>query len=134
MAWGAGTFPEGVYNKLIPGSYINIKVSNAGLPNELERGYLACPVELPWGPDEEVMTVTSADYVNNCFGIFGYLYGSPELKAIDEMFKNASTLYLYRLNGGGEKAKGTFGEALYSGEFGNNITITVEEDPDNPEE
>lgn len=134
MAWGSGTYPEGVYNKVIPGTYINIKVTNNGLPSQSERGYLACPIELPWGPDDEVLVVTSEDYVTDCYSIFGYTYGSPELTYIDEMFKNANTIYLYRLNGGGEKAKGTFGEAKYSGEFGNKITVVVEEDPDNPGE
>lgn len=133
MAWGSGTFPEGVYNKTIPGTYINIRVNNTILNSVTDRGYLAAPVELPWGPDDEVLIVTSEDYAMDCFNIFGVPLGSPELAYIDEMFKNATTLYLYRLNGGGEKAKGTFGEAKYSGEFGNKISIVVEEDPDNPE-
>ena len=133
MAWGSGTYPEGVYNKTIPGTYINIKVNNASYTNASESGYLACPVELPWGTDDEVIKVTSEQYALDCYNIFGYTLGSPELVFIDEMFKNASTLYLYRLNGGGEKAKGTFGTARCSGEFGNKITIVVEEDPNNPE-
>lgn len=131
--WGSGTYVEGVYNKEIPGTYINIKVNNSGTLTNSERGYLACPIELPWGTDDEIIKVTADEYMTNAFQIFGYTFGSPELAFIDEMFKNASTLYLYRLNGGGEKAKGTFGEARCSGEYGNNITIVVEEDPDNPE-
>lgn len=133
MGWGAGPFIEGVYNKEIPGAYINIKVNGSGITINTDRGYLACPIELPWGPDEEILTVTADEYMSNCYQIFGYPLGSPELIFIDEMFKNASTLYLYRLNSGGEKAKGTFGEAKYSGEYGNKITVVVEEDPDNPE-
>lgn len=133
MAWGQGTFTEGVYNKVIPGTYINIKVTRSPNTNISGRGYLACPIELPWGTDDDIITVTANDYATNCYSIFGYTLGSPELAFIDEMFKNASTLYLYRLNGGGEKAKGTFGEAKNSGEFGNKISIVVEEDPDNPE-
>lgn len=133
MAWGSGTYPEGVYNKTIPGTYINIKVNNTGLVANTDRGYLAAPIELPWGSDDEIIKVTAEEYQTNCFKIFGYTFGSPELTFIDEMFKNASTLYLYRLNSGGEKAKGTFGTARCSGEFGNKITVTVEEDPNNPE-
>ena len=134
MGWGSGTYPEGVYNKDIPGTYINIKVNNTSYSNTSERGYLACPIELPWGSDDEVIKVTAEDYALNCYNIFGYTLGSQELVFIDEMFKNASTLYLYRLNSGGEKATGTFGTARCSGEFGNKITIVVEEDPNNPNE
>lgn len=134
MAWGAGTYVEGVYNKEIPGTYINIKVNNSTYVNGSERGFLACPIELPWGTDDDVIKITAEDYPLNAFKVFGYNQGAKELVFIEEMLKNASTLYLYRLNGGGTKAKGTFGEARCSGEYGNKISIIVEDDPDNPSE
>lgn len=133
MPWGAGNYPDGVYNKEIPGTYINIKVNNYDYSNNSDRGYLACPIELPWGTDEDVIKITAEDYMLNSFKTFGYNPGDDELAFVEEMLKNASTLYLYRLNSGGEKAKGTFGEARCSGEYGNNITVVVEEDPNNPE-
>ena len=133
MAWGAGTYPEGVYNKIIPGTYINIKVNNFDYGTNSERGYLACPIELPWGTDDDIITIKAEDYMLDCFSILGYNPGAPELIFIEEMLKNASTIYLYRLNSDGKKAKGTFGEARCSGEYGNNITVVVEEDPNNPE-
>ena len=129
MPWGAGTYVKGVYNKEIPGTYINIKVNNSTYVNGSDRGYLACPIELPWGTDEDVIKVTAEEYPLNAFKIFGYNQGSPELTFVEEMLKNASTLYLYRLNGGGGKAKGALGTARCSGTLGNKISVVVEANP-----
>lgn len=126
MSWGAGQFPEGIYNQTIPGTYINIKVTPTLTQEPAGRGYLGCPISLPWGPDDELLRVTYDEYATDCYNIFGYTLGSEELAFVDEMFKNATTLYLYRLNGGGKVAKGTLGRAKYSGSFGNKITVAVD--------
>lgn len=130
--WGAGYYEDGSIPQ-IPGTYINLKVTPN--PNYVlgERGYLAIPMELDWGLDEQVMTVTADDYVKKAQNYFGYRYGAEELKFIDEMFKNAHTLYIYRTNSG-EKATGKYGTAKCSGELGNTISIVVEENPDYEEE
>ena len=125
--WGAGTFDE--MNKVIPGTYIDIDVSGSPNFQLTDRGFLAVPMELPWGKDGEVMTVTAEQYANYAKEIFGYSYGSPELIYIDEIFKNANTAYIYRLNTG-EKASGSIGKATCSGALGNSITVTVEADPE----
>lgn len=126
--WGAGYYTDGV-TPTIPGVYINLKVTPN--PNVLlsERGKLAIPMALDWGLDDEVIEITSEDYARKSYNILGYRYGSEELKFFDEMFLNANTLYVYRTNSG-EKAAGKFGTAKCSGEFGNNITVRVEENPD----
>lgn len=132
--WGGGPFSVGVYDKTIPGSYINITVNPNLSVTETNRGVVAIPVELVWGTDNEVMTVTKDEYINNCRNIFGLPLGSEELKLVDEVFQNANKAYFYRLNSNGRKAKGVFGEAKNCGKFGNKITVVVENDPDSDTE
>lgn len=129
MAWGGGQF-NGDMSTEIPGTYIDIKVIPTSNTAVGERGYVAVPMELPWGKEGEVFTVTGDEYASKCKEIFGYAQGSPELKNVDELFKNATVVHFYRLNSNGEKAKGTFGEAANAGELGNQITVVIENNPD----
>ncbi len=124
MALGGGTFLT--RNKVLPGAYINF-VSTARASAALsDRGYAAVPMELDWGPENEVITVTSEDFIKNSMKYFGYGYDSDKLKNLREIFANANTLYTYRLNGGGKKASNTFAEARYSGALGNTIKTVIE--------
>lgn len=129
MSWGGGEFST-YMNEVIPGTYVNITVTPKANITYGERGYLAMPMELPWGADGEVFTVTASDYSRNAKEIFGYNIGSEELRNVDEIFKNAKVVHFYRLNSNGEKAKGNIGTAKCSGELGNGITVVVEENPD----
>ena len=130
MAWGGGTFNDAMNNEL-PGTYININVTSNPTRINTNRGYLACPIELPWGSDEDVIVINADDYKQHSMELLGLPAGSKELLYIEEMLQNASVLYLYRVNSG-LKASGKYGEAACSGEIGNDITIVIEEDPDNP--
>ena len=128
MALGGGTFLT--QNKVLPGAYINF-VSAAGASAALgERGYGAVALSLDWGREDEIMEISSSDFQRDSLVIFGYDYTSDKLLYLREMFLNARTLYVYRLNGGGTKASNTLAEALYSGVRGNDITIVVEESTD----
>ena len=128
MALGGGTFLT--QNKVLPGAYINF-VSAAGASAALgERGYGAVALSLDWGREDEIMEISSSDFQRDSLVIFGYDYTSDKLLYLREMFLNAKTLYVYRLNGGGTKASNTLAEALYSGARGNDITIVVEESTD----
>lgn len=129
MSWGGGSFNPEEMNEIVPGAYLNISVTSEPEFQLTDRGYVAVPMELPWGKDGEVITVTAEDYRDHCNDIFGYPLGSKEIAYIDEMFKNASVLYIYRTNGG-ETAKADIGQAQCSGELGNKITVVVEEDPE----
>lgn len=123
MALGGGNFT--LQNKVLPGSYINfVSVANTTL-NSAERGYAAMPLELDWGLDDAIFTVTASDFQKNSRKIFGYDYTDEKLKGIRDLFKNASVVYFYKLTSGGEKAENTFAKALYSGTRGNDITITI---------
>lgn len=130
MPWGGGTFTQAMDN-LIPGTYVNINVTAQVSRITSGRGYLASPIELDWGKDGEVITVTAETYQSSAKELLGKSAGAEGLENIEEMLLNASTLYLYRINSG-KKAEGKFGTAQCSGILGNDITVVIEEDPDNP--
>lgn len=128
MALGGGTFLT--QNKVLPGAYINF-VSAAGASAALgERGYAAVGLSLDWGEEDKIIEVSSADFQTRSMELFGYDYTADELLYLREMFLNASTVYVYRLNGGGTKASNTYATALYGGTRGNDITIVIEEQTD----
>ena len=53
------------------------------------------------------------------------------MKGLRDLFRNAKTAYLYRLNGGGVKASNTYATAKYSGTRGNDLKTVIVADPDN---
>ena len=102
MALGGGVFLT--QNKKLPGTYINFVSANRASANVSDRGYVAMPLVLDWGVDGEVFTVESADIQKESLKLFGYDYTSEELKGLRDLFKNAKTAYLYKLNTNGTKA------------------------------
>lgn len=126
MALGGGTYL--VQNKVLPGAYINFISAARASATLSDRGYVAIPIELNWGP-EEVITVENADIQKNCFELFGYAYTDEEMKPLRELFKGAKTAYIYRINGDGEKASTVIGDftitAKYSGTRGNDIKVVI---------
>jgi hypothetical protein len=128
MALGGGTFLS--QNKVLPGAYINF-VSVAKASAELgERGYAAVGLSLDWGAEDKIIEVSNEDFQTDCMKLFGYDYTSDKLKYLRELFLNASTVYCYRLNGGGTAAENKYAKALYSGVRGNDITICIEKSVD----
>lgn len=122
MALGGGVYLT--QNKVLPGTYINF-ISAARASAELsDRGYIAMPLELDWGEDDTIFTVDSGELQKNSMAIFGYDYTSDKLKEIREIFKNAKTLYAYRLNSG-VQASSNIGKAKYTGIRGNSISIEI---------
>lgn len=106
MALGGGTFLT--QNKILPGAYINfISVANASATLS-DRGIATIPLDMNWGPENQVMTVELADFLKNSQKIFGYAYTADELKPMREIFKHAKTVYFFRLNASGVKAANTF--------------------------
>lgn len=95
-----------------------------------ERGVVGMGLELNWGPDGKIFAITAEEFAKNSLEILGYSYGSDELKGFRDVFKNATKLYAYRLNGGGAKASNTYAEALYSGTRGNDIKIVIKANVD----
>jgi hypothetical protein len=88
------------------------------------------PLELDWGADDKVFTVTSEDFQKNSLSLLGYAYTDERLKGLRDLFLGAKTLYAYRLNGNGQKAKNDYATALYSGTRGNSLKIVVQTNAD----
>ena len=90
MALGGGTFVA--QNKVLPGSYINF-VSLAKAAAVLsDRGICTMPLELDWGPEDEVFTVTNEEFQKNSMKIFGYPAEHEKMKGLADLFLNARTL------------------------------------------
>jgi len=131
MALGGGTFLT--QNKILPGAYINfVSVANASATLS-DRGIATIPLEMNWGPENEVMTVELADFIKNSQKIFGYAYTADELKPMREIFKHAKTVYFFRLNASGTKAACTYCTAKYPGTRGNDIRVVITENENSTE-
>ena len=124
MALGGGIFLG--QNKTLPGSYINF-VSLARIGAALsERGTAAFALEMDWGIEDRVFTVTNEEFIKNAVSIFGYDYADEKMKGIRELFRNAQTLYGYRLGGqGAVQAACEYGDAKYGGERGNDLSVVI---------
>lgn len=130
MALGGGTFVT--QNKKLPGSYINFISKARANANLSDRGFATLPLELDWGKDGEVFTVTNADFEKNCLSIFGYENTHEKMKGLRDLFLNASTLYAYRLNSG-EKASNDYATAKCSGVRGNELKVVITRNADETE-
>lgn len=126
---GGGIFTT--QNKILPGCYVNF-ISTGKLAAALgERGIVALPIELDWGTTE-VMELDNGTLISSAREILGYSYDNEKLVTVREVMKNATRLYLYRLNGAGVKATCTYADAKYAGTRGNNIKIVIAANVDDP--
>lgn len=123
---GGGTFIT--QNKVLPGAYINFVSAARASAVLSDRGIVAVPLSLDWGPEGEVFTINAETFQENSLKTLGYAYDAPELKDVREIFRNAKTAHIYRLNPG-VKAAVTVGvltaTAKYSGTKGNSLSIIV---------
>lgn len=125
MALGGGTFLT--QNKILPGAYINfVSVAKASATLS-DRGIATIPLDMDWGPENQVVTVELADFLKNSQKIFGYAYTAEKLKPMREIFKHAKTVYFFRLNASGVKASNTFATAKYPGTRGNDLRTVITE-------
>ncbi|MGO0986718.1 phage tail sheath family protein [Clostridioides difficile] len=122
MALGGGTFVT--QNKILPGAYINFVSATRATSTLSDRGIVAMPLELDWGIDEEVFTVTSDDFEKYSTKYFGYDYTHEKLKGLRDLFKNIRLGYFYKLNKG-VKASCAIATSKYSGIRGNDLKIVV---------
>lgn len=130
MALGGGTWL--FQNKKLPGTYINFVSKVRASTDIADRGYGTMPLELDWGPVGEVFTVTAEDFQENCMAYFGYDYTSEKLKPLRDLFLNLKTGYFWRLDNGSVKAAGSIARAKYPGIRGNDITVAVTANVDDP--
>lgn len=128
MALGGGGFTT--ENKDLPGAYINFVSAASASAALSERGTATMPLELDWGVEGEVFEVTNEDFQKRSMKIFGYSADNEKMKGLFDLFMGASTLYAYRLNGGGKKAENAFATALYGGIRGNDLKIVIQKNVD----
>lgn len=129
MAIGGGTFTA--HDKVLPGAYINV-VSVASADSALsDRGIATMPLELDWGIEGEIFTVTNEEFRKDSMKLFGYAYTHEKMKGLRDLFKNIHTLHAYRLNGGGTKASNEYATAKFGGVRGNDLKIVIQKNIDN---
>ena len=124
---GGGTFTS--QNKKLPGAYINFASAQKASSTIGERGIAAIALELDWGKDEEIISVTSEEFAKNSISLFGYDYADDKLKGLRDLFKNITKAYLFKLNKG-EKATNDIATALCSGVRGNELKIVIQKNVD----
>ena len=119
---GGGNFTS--QNKVLPGAYINFVSAARANAVLSERGIVAIPLVLDWGPEKTVFEVTNGEFQTDSQRIFGYAYNETPMLNLREVFANATKGIFYRLNSG-TKAANDFATAKYSGKRGNDIKIVV---------
>ena len=130
MALGGGPFLT--QNKEMPGVYHNFISLPRAFVNLSDRGYVGLPIALDWGVDGDVFAVTQEDLQKDSREIFGYDYTDPKLKGIRDVFKNAITVYFYKLAVDAVAATNDYATAKYKGVRGNDITIVIQANVDEP--
>lgn len=118
------------YNKRRPGAYINFKADPSSSMTLSDRGIVAMPLALSWGPQGELIHITGSDFAAGKFtATLGYEPDSLQLQPVREALKNANKVILYRVNKGGKAATIKVGNltatAVYSGVRGNDLKIAI---------
>ncbi|WP_282801219.1 phage tail sheath C-terminal domain-containing protein [Secundilactobacillus kimchicus] len=118
-------------NKVRPGAYINTKGTPQPKPDtSIGRTLLIGSQDLNWG----VKGITEVDTDSDFKALFGTTLADPKLLALRETLKGALTV-LYLNNNDGVKAKVEDAalpwnfKAKYAGTKGNDLTISIEKDP-----
>lgn len=130
MALGGGTWQ--FQNKVLPGTYINFVSRVRAEAAIADRGYATMPITGSWGPVNSVFAVTSEQFQTDSLKLFGYDYTADELKGLRDLFLNAQTVFFYRMDNGGVKATCETATAKYPGTRGNDLSVTVSADVDDP--
>jgi hypothetical protein len=126
MPVGGGTFT--VQNKTLPGAYINmVSAGNAAMAGA--RGVVALPLELNWGPEDQIFSIAAAEFNRSALKTLGHDPTDQSLLLVREALKRAGTLLAYRVNSGGVKSSATVGgvtaTAKCGGVRGNAIKVAV---------
>lgn len=119
MAGGTWT----TQNKVRPGAYVNTKNKNGATGTaETVAGVVTVPLPLDFGPEKKIVAIGASSDLTQ----FGYDLGNEKMVLLQEAFKAAETVLVYRV-GSGVKAKIVEGdltaEALYGGTRGNDINV-----------
>ncbi len=129
MSYGGGTYSA--YNKTMPGAYINFVSTDSVFTGAQERGTAAVGLELSWGAEGELITLTGDDLLRSSREKFGEEWGADVLRPLRELLMNASRVIVCRVNAGGTQAQCAFGTAKYPGVTGNRLSVTVSAETEN---
>lgn len=130
MALGGGTFL--VQNKILPGAYINFISAARASATLSDRGIAALALELDWGTDDAVFTVTAEDFQKESLKFFGYSFDHDKLKGLRDLFKHIRIGHFYKLTNAGVAAQNTFATARHRGIRGNDLRTVIATNVDNP--
>lgn len=117
-------------NKTRPGAYINFKSKKKDASIFGERGIVTIPLNLPWGPEKEVIEISADD---DLFDLIGMDATEESTLLIRETLKRAKKLLLYRLNTGTKATSTVEGltvTAKHSGIKGNSIKVIIQNNID----
>lgn len=129
MALGGGVWFT--QNKKLPGTYINFVSLATASPALSDRGVVAIALPLDWGKDGEIIELNTENFYGKSQKILGYDFTHAKMKGLRDLFLNARTVYLYKLNSSSSgKATCTYATALYSGIRGNDLTIIIAKNAD----
>ena len=96
---GGGVFVT--QNKTLPGSYINFVNASGASSTVGDRGVVA--IALPLNKSAgEVITITRAQFLDDCVEFLGKEYNADELVALREIFLHANKVHIYDLGTDGE--------------------------------
>ena len=126
MAQGGGYWL--FQNKVLPGVYINFVSKLKAFAEVVDRGYTTMALSLDWGETNAIVRVEQEEFQKDSLRIFGYDYAHPKMKGLRDLFLNAKTLYLYRLNSDAVKAQSTVATAKFGGVRGNDIAVAISAD------
>ena len=127
---GGGSFTA--QNKLLPGAYINFVSASGDAEALSQRGIVAVPLAMDWGPEKTVVEMTAEEFSGDTRRILGYTRDSETLRDLREVFCHATKCLIYRLNAGA-KAQNDLAEAKYGGTRGNSVKIVVAASADSEE-
>jgi len=130
MALGGGTFVT--QNKVLPGTYINFISAVKASAALSDRGIAAMPLELNWGIDDAVFSISAEEFQSNSMKYFGDEYTHEKMKGLRDLFKNITTGHFYKLMKNGVAASNNYCDAKHKGIRGNAIKTVVITNVDNP--
>ena len=89
-----------------PSAYINFKAVRNVNVSASDRGIVALPLALGWGPEDKAVEVTAAEIADGTFTKkLGCTIDDPAVQPLVEAMKYASKALVYSLTTGGVKAK-----------------------------
>ena len=123
-------------NKVRPGAYINFKAVSEPQVNIGDRGVVAIPIAMDWGPDDTVIELLSTDLIDGkSVAKIGYDSSAEQILSIAQALQNCYKALIYRVDTGGSQATATINSTLtvtakYKGVLGNKIAISIVENED----